>query len=254
MPPRKRFGQHFLCNPVFVTQIIEAISLKPDDYIVEIGPGEGALTIPMLKHGLQIKAIEIDRDLAAKLRTKEPESGQLQVFCEDVLRFDISSLSPTGDPLRIVGNLPYNISTPLLFHLLKFHSLIHDMHFMLQREVAHTLVARAGDSDYSRLSVLVACFFDTTILFDVPPEAFHPPPAVISSFVQMLPRADIAVSNLKQFDQVVKLAFSQRRKTLVNAISPLLDESSLCEIGIDPRARPDAVSPSEYLRMLEYLT
>ena len=249
---RKRFGQHFLRAPEFIERIIGVVEPTSRDHIIEIGSGQGALTIPLLKRGFRVDAIEIDRDLAANLRALEEDTDRLRVFCDDALEFDFAALAGE-DKMRVIGNLPYNISTPLLFRLMSFQSCIRDMHFMFQREVAQGLTAFAGEENYSRLSVMAACCFETDLLFDVPADAFHPPPAVVSSFVRMVPRAAVSPHELSRLDDIVKRAFSKRRKSIVNALAPLFDEVSLRRMGIDPASRPDAVSAAEYLRMVKCL-
>ena len=253
-PVRKRFGQHFLHDPVVIAQIMQAVSPGAQDRIVEIGPGEGVLTIPLLQCGRRVDAVEIDRDLAAGLRQHAAGrgvGGRLRVFCADALHFEFAPLAQAGK-IRVVGNLPYNISTPLLLRMTRLHAHIRDMHFMLQREVANGLSAQPGGPDYSRLSVMTACCFDTLKLFDVPPRAFDPPPAVVSSFIRMTPRAaPPAAAQLSQLDEIVKLAFSKRRKTLANALSAQFDEATLHRAGVNPRSRPDALGPSDYLRVLK---
>ncbi len=253
MAMRKRFGQHFLRDPQIVGRIIDLITPPPDNRVVEIGPGEGALTLPLLQRGVCVDAIEIDRDLAARLPSVEPAAGRLRVFCEDALAFDFASLADAR-AIRLIGNLPYNISTALLFRLMRFRPCIGDMYFMLQREVAHGLAAPAGAADYSRLSVMAAYCFETAVLFDVPPAAFHPPPAVVSAFVRMLPRPGVSPEKTAALDALVKRAFSKRRKTIANALAPLFDEAAWRRMNINPAMRPDAVCVDDYLRMVEYLS
>lgn len=252
MAIRKRFGQHFLRDPEVIARIIDLITPAPDNRVVEIGPGEGALTIPLLKRGVRVDAVEIDRDLAARLRAVAAADDRLRIFCEDVLGFDFTSIADRA-MLRLIGNLPYNISSALLFRLMRFQPCIGDMYFMFQREVAHRLVAPVGDADYSRLSVMAAYCFESTVLFDVAPDSFYPPPTVVSSFVRVLPRRGVSPHSIVQLDEIVKRAFSKRRKTIANALAPLFDEAAFRRMDINPASRPGVVSVEEYLRMIEYL-
>lgn len=242
MKPRKRFGQHFLCNPIYVSQIIQAIKPRPEDCLVEIGPGQGALTIPLLKAGHTLYAIEIDRDMVAILQQHAPPQAGLHLFCEDALSFDFSTLA-AHKKLRLIGNLPYNISTPLLIHLLDFQPHIHDIHFMFQREVAQALSAAPGDEQYSRMSVLIQCFFDVFTLFDVTPDAFDPPPKVMSSIVRMLPKPNAPFEYLKDLSDITRKAFSQRRKPIRKSLG---SDWELDNGG----ARPDALSPADFMTIL----
>ena len=247
---RKRFGQNFLQDGMVIEQILNAINPQENDVIAEIGPGHGALTLPLLARVNKLTAIEIDRDLVEQLNARV-NSDRLTLIAKDVLHFDFSSLTKDAD-LRIVGNLPYNISTPLLFHLLQFKDCIADMYFMLQREVAHNLSACPREHNYSRLSVIAQYFFESEILFDVPPQAFFPAPAVISSFVRMSVRQEALLDNLEKLDCIVKLAFTKRRKTLANALSSIFDEQAWNEMQIDRQKRPDSVSLEEYMQMVKY--
>jgi 16S rRNA (adenine1518-N6/adenine1519-N6)-dimethyltransferase len=240
--PRKRFGQHFLADRSYLERIVEAI-----DPLVEIGPGAGALTAPLIARAGCISAIEIDRDLAAALRERYTQQ-QLQLFEADALDFDYASLPP---PLRVVGNLPYNISTPLLFRLCEYAERCRDMHFMLQKEVVLRMAARPSTPDYGRLSVMVQHWFAVTRLFDVPPGAFRPPPKVDSSIVRLVPRrreerGDVDVDRLRR---VVTAAFSQRRKTVGNSLADFADRESLVRLGIDPGARAENLGLDDYVRL-----
>jgi 16S rRNA (adenine1518-N6/adenine1519-N6)-dimethyltransferase len=230
--PRKRFGQHFLHEAGVVARLIEAIGPQPGDFIVEIGPGEGALTKPMLSRVGALHAIELDRDLAARLPEK------VVVHQADALEFDFGAF-PAG--MRIVGNLPYNISTPLLFHLARFAGRVRDMHFMLQREVVERMVAAPSTPEYGRLSVALQARFRMKKLFGVAPGAFRPPPKVESAVVRLLPRPD----SLQVDENLLRKAFSARRKTLRNAL-PGVDFAAL---GIDPGLRPENLSPEDYARL-----
>ena len=241
MKPRKRFGQHFLHDPGVLKRIVDAIDPARGDPVVEIGPGEGALTRPLLERIGQLTAIEIDRDLAARLEQEFP-SERLAVVCADVLDFDFSAL-PSG--LRVVGNLPYNISTPILFHLAQYAGRVRDMHFMLQREVVQRMVARHSTPDYGRLSVMLQTRFSMQKLFNVAPGAFRPPPKVESAVVRLVPLREKMQCNEAALEKIVREAFSARRKTLRNALP--LEPADYEELGIDPKLRPENLSPADYV-------
>ena len=232
--PRKRFGQHFLHDPRVLARIVDAVSPAPDDFIVEIGPGEGALTRPLLERVRTLQAIEVDRDLAAALR----ELPGLTVHEGDALEFDYAAF-PQG--MRLVGNLPYNISTPLLFHLSRYADRVRDMHFMLQKEVVERMVAAPSTADYGRLSVALQARFRMEKLFNVAPGAFRPPPKVDSAVVRMLPLE----KRLQIDEDLLRRAFSARRKQLRNAL-PGVD---FARAGIDPALRPENLSPEDYARI-----
>jgi 16S rRNA (adenine1518-N6/adenine1519-N6)-dimethyltransferase len=231
--PRKRFGQHFLHDPRVLGKIVESLSLQPADVVVEIGPGRGALTRMLLERTRHVEAIEIDRDLVATLQ----EQG-IPVLEGDALRFDYAVFPPG---VRIVGNLPYNISTPLLFHLARYAERVRDMHFMLQLEVVARMVAKPSTPDYGRLSVALQARFDMKKLFNVAPGAFHPPPKVESAVVRLIPREP----SLEVDDGLLRRAFSARRKTLRNAL-PGVDFAAA---GVDPGLRPENLSPEDYARL-----
>ena len=243
MKTRKRFGQHFLHDPAVLRRIVEAVAPAPGDAIVEIGPGEGALTRPLLERIGHLTAIEIDRDLAAKL-VHEFSSQRLTVVSADVLDFDFSAL---GSGLRVVGNLPYNISTPILFHLARYAGRVRDMHFMLQLEVVQRMVAKHSTPDYGRLSVMLQTRFRMHKLFNVAPGAFRPPPKVDSAVVRLVPLAEKPDWDQAVLEKIVREAFSARRKTLRNALPlPAADYEVL---GIDPKLRPENLSPDDYVRI-----
>ena len=243
MKTRKRFGQHFLHDPGVLRRIVEAIDPVPGDAILEIGPGEGALTRPLLERIGHLTAIEIDRDLAARLSHDFPPD-RLTVVGGDVLEFDFSVL-PSG--LRIVGNLPYNISTPILFRLAQFAARVRDMHFMLQLEVVRRMVAKHSTPDYGRLSVMLQTRFRMQKLFNVAPGAFRPPPKVDSAVVRLVPLAEKPDWDQAMLEKIVRQAFSARRKTLRNAL-PLRAED-YDALGIDPKLRPENLPPADYLRI-----
>jgi 16S rRNA (adenine1518-N6/adenine1519-N6)-dimethyltransferase len=248
--PRKRFGQHFLVDERTIDRLVAAVAVRPGDRLLEIGPGEGVLTRPLLAAGGQVTAIELDRDLAATLPRRLGEPAGLTVIQEDVLKADLSALSG-GKPLRVVGNLPYNISTPILFRLFDQLRLITDMHFMLQKEVVDRMVATPGGRDYGRLSVMAGFFCEMEWLFDVPASAFRPPPKVVSAIVRLKPKHLSAdkVALLPALDGLVRQAFSQRRKTLRNALKGRLDADQIRSVDIDPGLRPERLSLNDYLRL-----
>ncbi len=235
--PRKRFGQHFLHDPRVLARIVDAVAPAAGDHLVEIGPGEGALTAPLLERAGKLEAIEVDRDLAADLAARFPPF-KLTVHCADALDFDFARF-PAG--LRLVGNLPYNISTPLLFHLARYASRVHDMHFMLQLEVVERMVAAPSTPDYGRLSVALQARFAMEKLFTVAKGAFRPPPKVESAVVRLLPLA----TPLHVDEDLLRKAFSARRKQLRNAL-PGIDFAAA---GIDPQLRPENLSPQDFARI-----
>jgi 16S rRNA (adenine1518-N6/adenine1519-N6)-dimethyltransferase len=237
--PRKRFGQHFLHDPAVVRRIVEAIAPAADDFVVEIGPGEGVLTRPLAERAGRLEAIEIDRDLAAALAAE-----RIKVHVADALEFDFGQL-PQGT--RVVGNLPYNISTPLLFHLARFADRLRDLHFMLQREVVDRMVALPSTPAYGRLSVMLQARFSMQKLFRVAAGAFRPPPKVESAVVRLVPLAAPLDQGAERFADVVRRAFSARRKTLRNALGLAAEEIEA--LGIDPRLRPENLSPQDYVRI-----
>ncbi len=245
--PRKRFGQHFLHDGGVIAKIVAAIDPQHDDAMAEIGPGLGALTVPLLEHVAHLHVIEVDRDLAAQLAA-EHDRSRLSVHRDDVLRFDWAQLP---ERLRVVGNLPYNISTPLLFHLVRFAPRLRDLHFMLQREVVERMVAAPSTPDYGRLSVMLQYGFDITKLFIVKPGAFRPPPKVDSALVRMLPRpaAALRARDEQLLARVVTAAFSKRRKTLRNALDGVVEEAALRALGIDPRLRPENLGFAQYIAL-----
>jgi len=237
--PRKRFGQHFLHDPGVVRRIVAAIAPAADDFIVEIGPGEGVLTRPLAARAGRLEAVEIDRDLAAALAAEG-----IKVHVADALEFDFGRLAPGA---RIVGNLPYNISTPLLFHLARYAERLRDLHFMLQREVVERMVAQPSTPAYGRLSVMLQARFRMQKLFRVAAGAFRPPPRVESAVVRLVPLAEPLDRGVERFADVVRRAFSARRKTLRNALG--LAPEDFAALGIDPRLRPENLSPQDYARI-----
>jgi 16S rRNA (adenine1518-N6/adenine1519-N6)-dimethyltransferase len=250
--PRKRFGQHFLTDPGVVDEIVRSIRPSSTDTVVEIGPGLAAITAPLLADAGKMHAIELDRDLAAQLQQRFQDEPKLTIHQADALRFDYSTL---GEGLRVVGNLPYNISTPLLFHLLDYRAHIADMHFMLQKEVVARMAAPPGSKAYGRLGIMLGCYFDIEALFDVDRQAFDPPPDVTSAIVRLtpLPEGTYDVRDAAKLSRLVATAFSQRRKTVRNALRKVADEALLESVGIDPSLRPEAIAIAEYVRLANTL-
>jgi len=251
MRARKRFGQNFLHDQNLIRKIVNAINPKPEDHIIEIGPGHGALTAFLLKSGCQLDVIEIDRDLASELREKHP---QLNVIESDVLKFDFSKIEGSR-PLRIVGNLPYNISTPLLFKLFNQIHSIRDMYFMLQLEVVNRLTAEHSHSDYGRLSVMSQYYCQSEKLFTVPPEAFVPRPKVMSAIVRLIPQNQKNdFTDTEVLGKILIQAFSMRRKTIRNALKGYVTAEDIIALGLDPRARPENLSLSDYIAIAKTST
>jgi len=249
--PRRRFGQNFLVDPHYIARILETVDPKIGDNVVEIGPGLAAITTGLIERVGHISAIEIDRDLAKDLRaTYSPQ--QLTLHEADALQFDFTGL---GERLRIVGNLPYNISSPLLFHLAEFADRLLDIHVMLQREVVARMTAEPATPDYGRLTVTLQANFRLTRLFVIPPGAFRPAPKVDSAFVRLVPLGDakLAIADEALFARVVMAAFGQRRKTLRNALSSICDETKLRAAAIDPAARGETLSVADYVRLTNSL-
>jgi 16S rRNA (adenine1518-N6/adenine1519-N6)-dimethyltransferase len=251
--PRKRFGQHFLTDPGVIDAIVRAIAPQPHDTIVEIGPGQGAITKPLARSAGRLHCIELDRDLAALLRRRFDNLDNVTIHEADALEFDFCSL---GDSLRIVGNLPYNISTPLLFHLIDSRDCIDDMYFMLQKEVVDRMTAGPGSKAYGRLGIMLGCHLSVEALFDVGPECFDPPPAVMSAVVRLSPLGSErpAIDDERLLGRLVATAFSQRRKTLRNALKTMLADTELRSLGIDPGDRPESIPVSDYVALANYLS
>jgi 16S rRNA (adenine1518-N6/adenine1519-N6)-dimethyltransferase len=253
--PRKRFGQHFLHDQEIISRIVDVIAPGENDHLVEIGPGEGAITFPVLQQSRVLEAIELDRDLVPVLNKRAEGLGDLQVYQGDVLEFDFASLKKDDRPLRLFGNLPYNISTPLIFHLLDYAEIISDMTFMLQKEMADRLVADFDSEHYGRLSVMVQYCCEAELLFDVPPESFSPPPKVDSSIIRLVPYKTLPYSaqDEKLFSQVVKQAFSMRRKTLRNSLKGLVDDNVWEAAGIDSIRRAETLSVEDFVKLSNVL-
>ena len=252
--PRKRFGQNFLHDARIIRRIVDSIAPKENEPVLEIGPGQGALTEVLLPHNPRLTAVELDRDLAALLRTKFAGNGYFTLVEGDALKFDLAKLGTAPHSLRVVGNLPYNISTPLLFHLLDQREHIRDMHFMLQKEVVQRLAAGPGSKDYGRLGIMAQYYCRVIPLFDVPPGCFFPPPKVMSAIVRLVPREPaLAARDPQLLSQVVNTAFQQRRKTLRNTLKSLATEGQLRAAGIDPDARAETLAIDDFVRLANVL-
>lgn len=247
---RKRFGQNFLHDRHWIERIAQAVNAVPGDDIVEIGPGQAALTRELMAAAGKVRAVEIDRDLAAWLKQSFPET--LELIEADALTLDWTTVAKNND-LRVVGNLPYNISSPLLFKLLEAADLVRDQHFMLQKEVVDRMVAPHGSKTYGRLSVMLQWRYRMTKLFDVPPGAFNPPPKVMSSVVRMVPKAksEVPEVDLALLSSVVANAFSQRRKTIRNALSAILKEDEIVSCGVDAGARAEALPLQAFVALTQ---
>ena len=249
---RKRFGQNFLVDGGIIGAIVSAINPARTDTVVEIGPGLGAITVPLLERVDHLHAVEIDRDLIARLKKQHPPA-RMTIHEGDALAFDFASI---GRDLRLVGNLPYNISTPLLFHLADYGPLVRDMHFMLQKEVVERMVAEPGCADYGRLSVMLQYRFWLEWLIDVPPESFDPPPKVESAVVRLIPKdpALLTAKDPGKLSTVVQSAFAQRRKMLRNNLKGILDDAGFAALDIAPTLRPEDLPLDDYVRIANYLT
>jgi len=249
--PRKRFGQNFLSDPDIIRSCIEAIHPHPDDLMVEIGPGLGALTQPLLKTLHHLHTVELDRDIVAWMSNHYP-ADKITIHNTDALKFDFSTL---GKKVRVVGNLPYNISTPILFHLLESVQNITDMHFMLQKEVVERMVAEPSTPEYGRLSVMLQYRLRMEYLFTVPPEAFDPAPKVESAFVRLVPypAPPHPARDEKLFGKVVTAAFSQRRKTLRNTLKGLLDDAGFAALNLDSQLRAENLGVEQFVAIANHL-
>jgi len=246
---RKRFGQNFLIDQGIIRDIVRAVHPQKDDYIVEIGPGKGAITEQLAASCDNLSVIELDRDLVPWLKMKFEKHNNFQLFQADALQFDFAQLIQNSKPLRIVGNLPYNISTPLIFHLLTYANKVSDMHFMLQKEVVKRMAAKAGDSAYGRLGIMVQYYCEVEELFEVPPRSFDPAPKVDSAIVRLAPYENLPhkANNIKTLENLVNLAFQQRRKTLRNALKKLITPEVMEQLPIDTSARAEEISLKDYV-------
>jgi 16S rRNA (adenine1518-N6/adenine1519-N6)-dimethyltransferase len=251
--PKKSFGQHFLHERRYIDRIVSAISPRQDDFLVEIGPGEGALTFPLLAVARKLTAIELDTDLIPNLQANAASVGELSIVHSDVLKVDFTAMAQQHGVarLRIAGNLPYYISSPILFHCVDHAAAITDMHFMLQKEVVDRMAAEPGSKVYGRLSVMLQLACKVEPLFDVPPGAFRPPPKVDSSVVRLVPLAAEARHDAHpdRLHQIVKAAFAQRRKTLGNALRQWMSADAIRQADVDPKARAETLSPADFVRL-----
>lgn len=252
---KKRFGQHFLHDPGTIERIVRAVAPQPGDRLVEIGPGRGAITAPLLERTGAIDVVELDRDVLPTLEARCRGLGELRVHVEDALEFDLRALRGAGARLRLVGNLPYNISTPLLFRFVAQLDAIADMHFMLQREVVARMAARPGGKEYGRLTVMLAPWVRVEPLFDIGTGAFSPPPRVVSTFFALHPHAvpPFPLANPGAYARVVAAAFAQRRKTLRNSLAGLLDVERIAAAGVDPQARPETLPAERFAALAAQL-
>ncbi|WP_295447526.1 16S rRNA (adenine(1518)-N(6)/adenine(1519)-N(6))-dimethyltransferase RsmA [uncultured Thiodictyon sp.] len=252
--PRKRFGQNFLHDSGTIRRILDAVRPRPGERLVEIGPGQGAITRGLLEHAGSLDAIELDRDLIEPLRERLQGLGDLRIHSADALRFDLCSLSTAPASLRIVGNLPYNLSTPLLFRFLEQADCLLDLHLMLQREVAERISADPGGKVYGRLSVMVQTWCEAETLFRIGPGAFTPAPKVESAFLRLRPRRPLpdAPHDPAHYARLVAAAFSQRRKTLRNSLAGFVDAAGFAAVGIDPVLRAENLDVASFVRLANY--
>ena len=259
-PAKKHLGQNFLHEKGVIDKIVQAINPQPGDIVVEIGPGQGALTFPLLKKHGEVTAIEFDRDLHAPLQAAAREHGRLHLIEGDVLGVDFTALAAqrgdTRGQIRLVGNLPYNLSSPILFHALDHAAAIRDMHFMLQKEVVERMAAGPGSKVYGRLSVMLQAYCSVTPLFIVPPGAFRPAPKVDSAVVRMVPKPSeqIAVRDRKAFANVVRAAFGQRRKTLRNALNGVASVAAIEAAGLRPELRAEQIDVADFIHLANQLS
>jgi len=250
---RKRFGQNFLVNDQIISAIVHSVHAKEQDNLIEIGPGLGVLTARFIQTQSQLTAIELDRDLAQRLETRFANEDRFKLVSEDALKVDFSTIYQPESRLRIIGNLPYNISTPLIFHLLNYAKQIDDMHFMLQKEVVDRMAAAPGGNNYGRLSVMVQYACEVESLIDVPPDSFDPPPKVDSAVVRLTPKApELKAQSSQHLEQIVRNAFNQRRKTLRNTLKNDLSAEQIHALDIDPGLRPEKLSVTDYVKLANY--
>ena len=254
-PAKKHLGQHFLHERGIINKIVQAVDPKQGDRLVEIGPGQGAITFPLLDRHGELTVIEFDRDLIFPLTEAARAHGTLEVIHRDVLSVDFTALTGGEGQIRLVGNLPYNLSSPILFHALEHAAAIRDMHFMLQKEVVDRMAAGPGSKVYGRLGVMLQAYCHVTPLFDVPPAAFRPPPKVDSAVVRLVPRAPetIGIADPEKYSAVVRDAFGQRRKTLRNALSKLCDAAAIEAAGVRPDARAEQIEVADFVRLANHL-
>jgi 16S rRNA (adenine1518-N6/adenine1519-N6)-dimethyltransferase len=254
--PRKRFGQNFLHDQAVIQRIIDAIAPKPGDRLLEIGPGQGALTEHLAAVGTRLDCVELDRDLADFLIARYEREPHVAIHKQDVLKFELDSLEPAPYSLRVIGNLPYNISTPVLFHLLRFNQSIDDMVFMLQLEVVQRMAAGVGDKNYGRLGLMLQYFCEIEHLFNVPSTAFTPQPKVSSAIVRLRPHRTmpIAARDVNTLQNVIRTAFNQRRKTLRNSLKTLVSDEVFATLPIDVTQRPENLSLKDYVLISDAIT
>jgi len=251
--PRKRFGQHFLHDPNVIRKIVATIAPERDDPMVEIGGGLGALTAPLLERVATLHVIEIDARLHEGLERLGDAEHRIVLHRADALEFDFGALAPAPGTLRVTGNLPYNVSTPLLFRLLEFRQALKDVHVMLQKEVVTRMTAAPGGKEYGRLTVMLSQWMDIEACFDIGPGAFSPPPRVRSTFVRLVPRATprFDVQDERRFARLVAHLFSMRRKTIARALRGRIGDADIAALGIDPKARPETLAPGDFARLAE---
>lgn len=249
-PAKKSLGQHFLHERGVVDKLVMAIDPRPGDRIVEIGPGQGALTFPLLDRHGALTAIEFDRDLLEPLTAAAKSHGELTLINSDVMNVDFTALAD-GIPFRLVGNLPYNLSSPILFHALDHAAVVRDMHFMLQKEVVDRMAAGPGSKVYGRLSVMLQAYCTVTALFKVPPGAFRPPPKVDSAVVRLVPHppGQVGIDDPRRFADIVRAAFGQRRKTLRNALSNVCTAEDIVRAGVDPQSRAEQLAVADFIAL-----
>lgn len=255
-PPKKNLGQHFLTDQDIISKIVLAVKPAAGDFLVEIGPGQGAITFPLLKKHGALTVIEFDRDLITPLMESAEGMGDLTIIHKDVLKVDFTKLAADRPAIRLVGNLPYNISTPILFHVLEHAPVVRDMHFMLQKEVIDRMAAEPGSKVYGRLTVMLQARCEVTPLFMVPPHAFRPPPKVDSAVVRLVPLAadKIHIKDAVLFENLVRDAFGQRRKTIRNAMQALATSDDIEAVGLRPDARAEQLPVTDFIKLANFLT
>lgn len=255
-PPKKNLGQHFLTDQDIISKIVLAVKPLAGDFLVEIGPGQGAITFPLLKKHGALTVIEFDRDLITPLMESAEGMGDLTIIHKDVLKVDFTKLATDRPAIRLVGNLPYNISTPILFHVLEHAPVVRDMHFMLQKEVIDRMAAEPGSKVYGRLTVMLQARCEVTPLFNVPPHAFRPPPKVDSAVVRLVPLAadKIHIKDAVLFENLVRDAFGQRRKTIRNAMQALATSDDIEAVGLRPDARAEQLPVTDFIKLANFLT
>lgn len=255
-PPKKNLGQHFLTDQDIISKIVLAVKPVAGDFLVEIGPGQGAITFPLLKKHGALTVIEFDRDLITPLMESAEGMGDLTIIHKDVLKVDFTKLAADRPAIRLVGNLPYNISTPILFHVLEHAPVVRDMHFMLQKEVIDRMAAEPGSKVYGRLTVMLQARCEVTPLFMVPPHAFRPPPKVDSAVVRLVPLAadKIHIKDAVLFENLVRDAFGQRRKTIRNAMQALATTDDIEAVGLRPDARAEQLPVTDFIKLANFLT